>query len=136
MKIHIRFDGPPSHDSGRFVEVEDEKGRGMNAGEWVQDGAHWILKIDTATLDRPPHCDDLVLHAPGECEFCDKVPHLQTLRARWGINFTGKNDPNKSQCPAEKRRSVQLIHRWPGNRPTTEAPRGRPWINSDDEDLG
>ncbi len=64
-----------------------------------------------------PHCDPRVLHAPGECEFCDMRPEWQELRQSWGINFTGKNDPEKVQCPAEKARGIDSINRWGGNRP-------------------
>lgn len=44
--IDILFDGPPSHESGRFVEVEDENGCSINAGEWIdcKDG-YWRLRI-------------------------------------------------------------------------------------------
>ena len=44
--IDIVFDGPPSHESGRFIEVEDDKGRGFGFGEWVQRGdGYWVLRI-------------------------------------------------------------------------------------------
>jgi hypothetical protein len=45
-ELRIVFDGPPSHESGRFVEVEDEHGHGVNAGEWRErpDGL-WELVI-------------------------------------------------------------------------------------------
>lgn len=33
--IDIVFDGPPSHESGRFVEVEDETGKSISVGEWI-----------------------------------------------------------------------------------------------------
>jgi len=68
-----------------------------------------------------PHCDALVLHAPGECEYCDRHPDWQQLRQMWGINFTGKTQPTKAPCPAERRRSVEKIHRWGGNRPSPKA---------------
>lgn len=45
MKIQIRFDGPPGPVSGRFIEVEDEQGRGVKVGEWKQDGTDWLLII-------------------------------------------------------------------------------------------
>lgn len=32
--MDIVFDGPPSHESGRFVEVEDDQGRSRQVGEW------------------------------------------------------------------------------------------------------
>jgi len=50
--IDIVFDGPPSHVSGRFVEVEDEQGRGINVGEWIQraDG-YWVLRFTALDAD-------------------------------------------------------------------------------------
>lgn len=40
--IDIVFDGPPGPESGRFVEVEDETGKSIDAGEWLEslDGFH------------------------------------------------------------------------------------------------
>ena len=47
--IRILFDGPPSHESGRFIEVENEKGEGISFGEWVQEGTldrdYWVLQF-------------------------------------------------------------------------------------------
>ena len=34
--IHIVFDGPPSHESGRFVEVELDSGHSVCRGEWIE----------------------------------------------------------------------------------------------------
>ena len=44
--INIIFDGPPSHEAGRFVEVETDDGKSINAGEWIErpDG-FWALRI-------------------------------------------------------------------------------------------
>lgn len=44
--LHIVFDGPPSHESGRFVEVNDSTGKSVNAGEWVENGQFWELIIN------------------------------------------------------------------------------------------
>ena len=44
-ELHIVFDGPPSHESGRFVEVETADGNGMNVGRWEQRGNYWHLII-------------------------------------------------------------------------------------------
>jgi hypothetical protein len=65
-----------------------------------------------------PHCDQRVLHAPGECRYCDEHPDWQELRRTWNINFTGKKEPGKSPCPAEASRTARTIHEWHGNRPT------------------
>jgi hypothetical protein len=45
--IEIVLDGPPGPESGRFVEVEDEAGRSVGVGDWIdrQDG-YWTLRIE------------------------------------------------------------------------------------------
>lgn len=44
--INILFDGPPSHKSGQFVEVETDDGKSINAGEWIDRGdGYWALRI-------------------------------------------------------------------------------------------
>ena len=46
-KLHIVFDGPPSHEAGRFVEVETPDGKGVNYGKWKhRDDGFWVLEID------------------------------------------------------------------------------------------
>ncbi len=70
-----------------------------------------------------PHCDQLVLHAPGKCEYCDHYPILQTVRANNGIPFSGEGG-----SPDEERRPREIIDRWAGNRakPKTYTPREFP----------
>ncbi|MFZ1009835.1 MAG: hypothetical protein WAN65_23565 [Candidatus Sulfotelmatobacter sp.] len=42
----ILFDGPPGHEAGRFVEVEDGAGRSINIGEWIErDDGLWALRL-------------------------------------------------------------------------------------------
>jgi hypothetical protein len=42
----VVFDGPPGHESGRFVECEDSNGKSFNAGEWIDRGnGLWALRI-------------------------------------------------------------------------------------------
>jgi hypothetical protein len=64
-----------------------------------------------------PHCDMYVLHAPGTCDYCDKVPRLQEYRIDYGINFTNENDPDLDDCPSWEERPPETIERWPGNVP-------------------
>lgn len=62
-----------------------------------------------------PHCDQRILHAPGECQFCDANPDWQALRKAWGICFTGYT-PEKQElpCPADHARGDN--HKlWYGN---------------------
>lgn len=66
-----------------------------------------------------PHCDASVLHAPGECRYCDTRPDWQALRSLWGIAYTG-HIPTAQQiaCPSDFRRGFnQAARDWPGNRP-------------------
>lgn len=45
--VNIVFDGPPSHDAPRFVEVETDDGRSIRVGEWLErpDGT-WALRLE------------------------------------------------------------------------------------------
>ncbi len=35
-KVYVVFDGPPGPESGRFVELEDEEGRGVGGVDWEE----------------------------------------------------------------------------------------------------
>lgn len=71
-----------------------------------------------------PHCDQRILHAPGECKYCDSHPLWQELRAAWGIAFTGHSAPlGTLPCPADYDRppgSTGDHRRWAGNRARPE----------------
>ena len=44
--IQILFDGPPGPNPGQFVEVENDQGKSINAGQWVErDDGLWALQI-------------------------------------------------------------------------------------------
>ena len=46
VAIDVVFDGPPSHESGRFIEVEDEDGAGVGCGRWRErDDGFWALRF-------------------------------------------------------------------------------------------
>lgn len=47
--VHIVFDSPPAHESGRFIETETPDGRGAKVGQWIEraDG-YWALEIEVA----------------------------------------------------------------------------------------
>lgn len=68
-----------------------------------------------------PHCDQRVLHAPGECESCDLFPNWQQARIVQGVAFTGR-EPVDGEVfdPASLFRTAEQINAWPGNRPYRE----------------
>ena len=84
----------------------------------------------TTLITQFPHCDSRVLHAPGECEFCDLHPEWQELREGWGISFTGhqpEGDWVTMPCPADAARPQGASNdhrRWGGN--TATGKRGDP----------
>jgi hypothetical protein len=45
--IDIVFGGPPSHESGRFIGVEDShSGKSIKVGEWIDRGdGTWALRL-------------------------------------------------------------------------------------------
>lgn len=50
--IDIVFDGPPDHNAGRFVEVEDSAGKSIRVGEWIRRPDHyWALRIPKPATD-------------------------------------------------------------------------------------
>lgn len=79
-------------------------------------------EIDEALYNdgRFPHCDPRVLHAPGECEYCDRNPKAQGDRLAKSVNFTGKQEPGLEPCPSDAARGVGGAHVWGGNRPNGE----------------
>lgn len=67
-----------------------------------------------------PHCDSTVLHAPGECHYCDDYPQWQEARRVWGIAFTGREaEGGQLPCPSEVRRPGGVSQLWHGNRPAS-----------------
>lgn len=74
------------------------------------------MRVDA---ERFPHCDTYVLHAPGECDFCDMHPERQADRTARRVAFTGHAPfDNEEPCPSDARRGRAGAHVWPGNRPT------------------
>ena len=71
--------------------------------------------IDKRTVPQFPHCDQRILHAPGECQFCDLHSSWQELRVYWGIAFTGyEPEGTELPCPADYARGSNH-KKWFGN---------------------
>ena len=81
--LHIVFDGPPSHEAGRFVECETPDGRGLNAGEWHErDDGLWELRIPASLF--------AALRQP------DAVPGDLVESAWLGLKARVCSDPSKA----------------------------------------
>lgn len=67
---------------------------------------------------RFPHCDSRILHAPGQCRYCDASPDLQQVRKMWNVSFTGDGSATAAEgttpCPAEAVRG-KGVNAWGGN---------------------
>lgn len=52
-EIDIVLDGPPSHEAGRFVEIEHAlHGHSMNVGQWVErDDGYWVIRLRVCDED-------------------------------------------------------------------------------------
>ncbi|KKM90214.1 hypothetical protein LCGC14_1240940 [marine sediment metagenome] len=88
--MQIRFDGPPSHVSGRFIEVEDDRGRSIKVGEWRQDGSDWLLVIPDVRQTAEQmleDIDDFLLDDDGDSEIfvAYDLPKLAD-RLRFALN--------------------------------------------------
>lgn len=95
---------------------------GLDVSDGYDPREPYPLDVDiTVPLNAtPPHCDPLVLHRPGSCKYCDGYPAVQRNRQRAHVRFTGEESPaSYAPCPSELHRSADLIHEWPGNRPTS-----------------
>ena len=62
-----------------------------------------------------PHCDATILHAPGECQYCDDYPDWQEYRETARINFTNHHDAHKAPCPSIHFRTPEVRDQWYGN---------------------
>ncbi len=86
---------------------------------WPPDSEDGFVTL--SRLDRvPPHCDAMVLHAPGRCGYCDHflAGAAQALRQIWGVAFTGQTpQPGQVPCPSDARRGTAGAHVWSGNKP-------------------
>ncbi len=64
--IDVVFDGPPDHEAGRFVEVEDPEGASVKVGEWVErDDGYWALRLrapELLVITAVPRGDELEDH--------------------------------------------------------------------------
>jgi hypothetical protein len=108
----------------RFLKRTEQPGPALPPGTTV---APSELAAARQTLEDgrafAPHCDQRILHQPGECWACDLYPDWQKLRELWGIDFSGRSTPGKLPCPADYHRppgSPSDHRQWPNNRAERE----------------
>ena len=81
--------------------------------------ADYLDAMERLAASNPAHCDNLVLHAPADCKYCDHQPELQAFRLSSGIDFTGGTQHvhlyNWRPCPSQVMRSLEKSQAWGGN---------------------
>lgn len=76
--LDIVFDGPPSHESGRFVGVEDADGKSVSLGEWMDRGdGYWALRVE-AVPNSPLRTQKLAEFAELRREMDARAPAART----------------------------------------------------------
>lgn len=79
-----------------------------------------------------PHCDQRILHQPGDCWACDLYPDWQALRVKWGIAFTGHQPEEERLGPVAEITAVRRQLPCPAdfNRPPDSPSDHRQWPNN------
>lgn len=97
--LDIVFDGPPEHEAGRFVEVEDETGASVKAGEWIDRGdGMWALRLLSPLI--PPGVPD----DDGQVWFDDGAIRVDLSSKHRGpeVYLTGSLDPISTERLEER----------------------------------
>ena len=111
--LNIIFDGPPAPEAGRFVEVETDDGRSVNAGEWTNrpDGM-WALRITQLPFTTPapamPPCWD----CEGETEVCHggRSGYFVRCKSSKPDHTQGSFHPTPAEAIAAYPRKVNARH--------------------------
>jgi hypothetical protein len=105
----IVFDKPPSPSGSTFVEVETDKGRSFNLGEWLErpDG-YWVIRVR-------PH------DVAGIFGSAELLASLQVLADAHELTIAGEGyDPDHCDCPVLNRaRAAIAAVTKPRTSPTT-----------------
>lgn len=89
-KIDIVFDGPPSHESGRFVETEDENRASISIGDWVErDDGYWVLRIER---DAEAEAKIKSLESVNDSQRRDHYEARRRLSSGWARQFRSSKE--------------------------------------------
>jgi hypothetical protein len=110
-----------------FVEVQEEKTHYPSYEEqrdaYLEETGLTLEQYQLIVSDpeKPVHCDGRVIHAPGECEYCDKYGVMQQIqRMALMVCFTNQTPEQLTTkgwkpCPAMYVRGADSINSWGGN---------------------
>lgn len=108
--IKIVFDGPPSHESGRFVEVENAEGKSINVGEWVQNGDYWELQIpsdESLRAELEEKKEEIVALKTNRKNYREAAKELTAEVEEWKGHYSlEREDVLKTVARAEKAESL------------------------------
>ena len=88
VTLDVVFDGPPSHEGGRFVECE-ANGRSVRAGEWIDRGdGYWALRLRVSpeTVDARTVREIMAKYSPVQPVRCPKCEGIDQPGVFHSIN--------------------------------------------------
>ncbi len=116
------------------IDMPEDDGTSMSLANLVARGgvvATPGIPLPT-TIGQFPHCDQRMLHAPGECKYCDHHPEWQELRDAWGVAFSGHAPTSAQvQCPFDHNRPGGST--WGGNQPVSGLSPTGVWFDEIDD---
>lgn len=94
--LNIVFDGPPGPMSGRFIEVENDAGVGVNAGEWSErPNGWWALRIPAAGgQEKPTGLQDYIAELRRTAQLVSPIKVAARLSAIAAAPVGGQEKPN------------------------------------------
>lgn len=105
MKMDIVFTSDPDSPDLRLVDVQDEKGRSIQAGRWWdRDDGYRIL-----TLDDYPEAGPGVVQRPGEASMLVDQTIGRYIKRVHGASHAYLNDPTYRASMEQIRRLLQLV---------------------------
>ncbi len=108
-EIRIVFDGPPSHESGRFIEVENAWGQGIGIGQWHErDDGFWELRIGSVELGLSTEQHAAPTPGPYELDVsCGGVLHIHAPNHGCiAVIYCGGQNPDRN---AKQRANARLF---------------------------
>jgi len=104
--IDIVFDGPPAHESGRFVEVEDANQCSISIGEWIEDGDLWRLRIPDPRrcAELEAECNQRSSETSRIAARCDRMGEERDAARRQVTDLKAERDGLKADLGDEIRR--------------------------------